>query len=214
MLIIDIKEKKYNKEDVLKDLSLIIKEPGIYGLIGKNGAGKTTFFKCALGLEKFTGVSSLYDKKLSLNNTAFCPTEPFVYDELTAAEFYNFYANLFALSSDKNTRKLFELSENELIKNFSPGMKKKAYLNAVFQKKFQVYFLDEPFNGLDIESNYILINDLKEKAKDSIIIVSSHIFEILYKLCDKIYLLSDKKLVRYEQDNYEALQDDFLNKNN
>lgn len=210
MLKIDIIEKKYGAELVLEDLFLEITKPGIYGLIGKNGIGKTTLFKCALGLEKFIGTSKLNDTKLSLSNSGFCPAEPFVYEELTAVEFYRFYAKLFGINLSNASERLFIIPEDKLIKDFSTGMKKKVYLNAIFQKDFPVYFLDEPFNGLDIESNYILTQYLKEKSNNSIIIISSHIFEILYKICVEIYLISNKKLSNYKQDVFSFVENDFF----
>ena len=87
MLKIEIKSKTYSNDIVLKNLELEITEPGLYGLIGKNGQGKTTLFKCALGLEKYEGKSYLGKEKVSLINTAFCPAEPILYDELTTEEF-------------------------------------------------------------------------------------------------------------------------------
>jgi len=145
MLNINIIEKKYSNEVVLKDLKINIDKPGIYGIVGKNGQGKTTLFKCALGLEIYKGKSILNDEKISLQNTAFCPAEPFIYDELTAEEFYKFYSNLLDMPLQKETQELFHLPKNKLIKNFSTGMKKKVYINAIFQKKIFFIFFRRAF---------------------------------------------------------------------
>src|SRR5690606_29061671 len=142
MLDINIIEKSYSNEVVLKDLKINIDKPGIYGIIGKNGQGKTTLFKCVLGLESYKGKSVLNKEKISLQNTAFCPAEPLIYDELTADEFCKFYCNLLDIPLYQKDKELFHLPKDKLIKNFSTGMKKKVYINAVFQKKFSLYFLD------------------------------------------------------------------------
>ena len=134
MLTISIKEKKFTKDILLENINIEITTPGIYGLVGKNGHGKTTMFNCVLGFEKFIG-SCLYDNKnINLSNVAWCPTEPAVYDELTATEFFDFYKNLLNIKDIAETT-LFAVPNDKLIRDFSTGMKKKTYLNAIFSKK-------------------------------------------------------------------------------
>ncbi|MBZ4035920.1 ATP-binding cassette domain-containing protein [Flavobacterium sp. 17A] len=205
MLKIKIDQKKYSDKLVLEDIKIDIEKPGIYGVIGKNGHGKTTLFKCILGLESYKGSSFLNQEKLLLQNAGWVPTEPAIYDELTAAEFYDFYAHLLDLKTFV-FNEIFDVPENQLIREFSTGMKKKTYLNAVFQKEFPVYILDEPFNGLDLESNYLLMNYIRELAKKSIIFISSHILEILYKDCDKIFLLKDKNVQEFEKNDFSEIE--------
>lgn len=205
MLKIQIDKKKYGDKLVLEDIKINIERPGIYGIIGKNGHGKTTLFKCILGLENYKGNSLLKNEKLLLQNAGWAPTEPPIYGELTAKEFYDFYAHLLDLKTFV-FNEIFEVPENQLIREFSTGMKKKTYLNAVFQKEFAVYILDEPFNGLDLESNYLLMNYIRELSKTSIIFISSHILEILYKDCDKIFLLKNKNLTEFEKSQYSEIE--------
>ncbi len=205
MLNIDIVEKKYGAEIILKDILFSIDKPGVYGLVGKNGQGKTTLFRSILGLEKYSGQCALMEKAANLQNIGWCPSEPPVYEELTAMEFYDFYANLLGVKSHSN-KNLFDLPSDKLIKEFSTGMRKKVYINAVFQRNYPVYFLDEPFNGLDMESNYILIQDLLDKSKESIVVISSHIIDILYQHCEKIWVINDKKLLEYESGDYSQIQ--------
>jgi len=206
MLAINIKEKKFTQEILLKNITINIEKPGIFGLVGKNGQGKTTLFKCVLGLEKFTGTCTLNSEKIKQYNVAWCPTEPSVYNELTSEEFYNFYRKLLDIKFDADNL-LFEVPKDKLIREFSTGMKKKVYLNAVFQKGYPVYFLDEPFNGLDLESNFILIKFLKEQAQKSIIIISSHIMEILYANCLEIFVLKNKTVLTFEKQNFDLIEE-------
>lgn len=212
MLTICIDEKKYGNKIILEDIKINIDKPGIYGVIGKNGHGKTTFFKCLLGLEIFKGSSEINGDKVMLQNSGWVPTEPAIYNELTAKEFYNFYAHLLDLKKPAfNT--IFEVPENQLISEFSTGMKKKTYLNAVFQKEFLIYVLDEPFNGLDLESNYLLMNYIRELSKTAIVFISSHILEILYKDCDRIFLLKNKRIHEFEKNKFIEIEEELFSKN-
>lgn len=205
MLKIQIDQKKYGDKIILEDIKINIDQPGIYGVIGKNGHGKTTLFKCILSLERYKGSCFLNQEKLMLQNAGWVSTEPPIYDELTANEFYDFYAHLLDLKTFV-FNEIFEVPENQLIREFSTGMKKKTYLNAVFQKDFLIYILDEPFNGLDLESNYLLLNYIRELSKTSIVLISSHILEILYKDCDKIFLLKDKKVTEFEKKEFSEIE--------
>ncbi|WP_372474034.1 ATP-binding cassette domain-containing protein [Capnocytophaga sp. ARDL2] len=211
MLEVQITEKKYGNQLVLENLNLTITTNGIYGIVGKNGEGKTTLFHSILGIEKHKGKSTLKQQNINLQKAAYCPAEPFIYEELTASEFYDFYAELLNISYLNSKNILFDIPKNQQIKYFSTGMKKKAYLNAIFQKEYSLYVLDEPFNGLDIESNYQLMNYLKEISKQTIILISSHIIDVLYKHCEKIYLLQNKTLQEFSSENYELIEAKLVN---
>lgn len=206
MLNIQIIEKKYNNQTVLKNIDFTISKPGMYGLVGKNGHGKTTFFKCILNLESYSGNCKLNDTEIQLCNVAWIPTKSPLYDELTAAEFYNFYTNLLDLKKT-DTAMLFDVAKDKLIKHFSTGMKKKTYLNAAFQREYPVYFLDEPFNGLDLEANHILMQYLIQKSKQSIVLISSHILEILYQNCSEIFALNNQSVTLFDKDNFNQIQE-------
>jgi ABC-2 type transport system ATP-binding protein len=205
MLTINILEKKYTTQLILEKINLKIDTFGIYGLVGKNGQGKTTLFKCILGLENYKGESYINNSKIALQNVAWCQAEPSIYGELTAKEFYEFYKKLLDLN-ETIINPLFEVPENKLIREFSTGMKKKVYLNAIFQKNYPIYFLDEPFNGLDLEANYILMQYLIKKSKESIILISSHIMDILYNNCEQIFVISNKNLMQFEKENFNHIE--------
>ena len=206
MLDISISKKEFGNKIIFENTTITIQQNGIYGIVGKNGEGQTTLFKCMLSLTPFEGKMSFENDPLKIQKIAWCPTEPALYEELTAAEFYDFYRELTS-STSNNSKMLFDVTENQLIKNFSTGMKKKAYLNAVFQNDYPIYILDEPFNGLDLESNYILVQYLKEKSKSSIILISSHILEILYANCESIFVIKDKDIVNFQKDNFQKIEE-------
>ncbi len=206
MLDILISKKEFGSKTILENINITIQEKGIYGIVGKNGQGKTTFFKCLLSLTPFEGAINFENQILKSKKMAWCPTEPALYEELTAVEFYDFYRELTS-SASNNSEKLFDVAENQLIKDFSTGMKKKTYLNAVFQNDYPIYLLDEPFNGLDLESNYILVQYLKQKSKNSIILISSHILEILYANCESIFVIKDKKIENVQKGDFQKIQE-------
>lgn len=201
MFDIKIKAKKYNSKKVLENINININKNGIYGIVGKNGQGKTTFFKCIKDLVSFEGEILYLDSILNQNEIAWCATEPLIYEELTAKEFSEFYRELLKIKVEKSEN-LFEVPQNILIKEFSTGMKKKAYLNAILQKKYKIYLFDEPVNGLDLESNYVLMNFIKEISNESIVFISSHILEILTKNCDSIFLLNDTKIQEFSKEEF------------
>ena len=205
MLDIKIAEKKFGDETILENIDITIHENGIYGFVGKNGQGKTTLFNCILGLTDFTGTILSNNEKIILNQVAWCATEPYLYDELTAQEFYDFYCELTNVKKSTNSF-LFEVPENQLIKSFSTGMKKKTYLNAIFQKEHPIYILDEPFNGLDLESNYQLINFLKEKSKTAIVLISSHILEVLYANCELIFVVKNINVQQVQKSEFMTIE--------
>jgi ABC-2 type transport system ATP-binding protein len=206
MLDISISKKEFGNKIILENINLKINENRIYGIVGKNGEGKTTLFKCMLSLTSFEGKISFENEVLKSQIIAWCPTEPALYEELTATEFYDFYRELTSKASN-NSKMIFDVTENQLIKNFSTGMKKKTYLNAVFQNEYPIYILDEPFNGLDLEANYILVQYLKEKSKSSIILISSHILELLYANCETIFVIKDKKIVDFQKDDFQKIEE-------
>lgn len=211
MLDISISKKEFGNKIILENINIEIHKNGIYGIVGKNGEGKTTLFKCILSLTSFEGKISFENKALKSQKIAWCPTEPALYEELTAKEFYDFYREITSKTSN-NSKMIFDVTENQLIKNFSTGMKKKTYLNAVFQNEYPFYILDEPFNGLDLEANYILVQYLKEKSKSSIIFISSHILEILYTICESIFVIKDKKIMSFQKGNFQNIEEKLFDK--
>ncbi|GIM50007.1 ATP-binding cassette domain-containing protein [Capnocytophaga stomatis] len=198
MLTININDKKYNSKVVLQNVELQIPKNGLYGLVGKNGSGKTTLFKCISHLTDFQGEILYENKKLLPQQIAFLPTEPFIYEHLTVEEFYNFFRKLTQIKHSQEP--IFDINKNLLIKELSTGMRKKVYFNAVFQKKYDIYIFDEPFNGLDLESVFSIKRLLTKLSENHIVFISSHILETL-KDCHKIFLLQNNSLTIFE--NYQ-----------
>lgn len=190
MLNIFIKEKSYSDKLILKNIQLSIPQNGLYGVVGKNGAGKTTFFKCLCSLTPFKGEVSYQQQPLTPQQIGFLPTEPYLYEHLTVEEFYKFYSLLLDIKP-QNTMP-FEVNKTLLIKELSTGMRKKVYFNAVLQKPYTLYIFDEPFSGLDITSVLQIKKLLKKTIRDSYRIVRISYFRNLIRLQRNILITRGK----------------------
>jgi ABC-2 type transport system ATP-binding protein len=163
----------------------------VHGIVGLNGAGKTTFFNI---LSKFikqkSGRVVLNGKEIKRNQVAFLETTNFFYSNITGNEYLEIFSPSNRQFNLPEINKLFQLPMNEMIETYSTGMKKKLALLSVIKQDKEIYIFDEPFNGLDLETNKsleIIIELLKEKGKT--IFISSHILSPLITVCDKVHLL-------------------------
>lgn len=199
-LNIEIEEISYNSKNIiLKNISINISQFGIYGVFGKNGQGKSTFLKSLAGIKSFIGEINLNNSKLTSDRIAYIGTEPIVYEYLTAKEFYEFYQKVSGKLIKGKSEDLFDIDNNIILKSMSTGTLKKAYINTILQfDDYDIYIFDEPFNGLDIESNYVLIEKLKQLAKYNIVFVSSHILEVIQPFLDKIFFVNDNKVTEID----------------
>ncbi|WP_258929303.1 ATP-binding cassette domain-containing protein [Flavobacterium davisii] len=124
MINIQIHSKKYGNKLVLNSINLNFEKGKVYGIVGDNGAGKTTFFNCFCGLEEFEG--TIKSTALSLKNKiGYLPTEPYFFDKMTGKEYLQFFCNarrLYGVPIQK--RNVFELPLDQYTLNYSTGMKK------------------------------------------------------------------------------------------
>jgi len=181
----------------LKDINLSFELGKVYGIVGENGAGKTTLFRCIAGLENYEGqiISELNPLK---NYLGLLLTEPFFFTKITGKEYIRLLCNARKKEvlkiDDKN---IFDLPLNQYASTYSTGMKKKLALLAILLQENQCFILDEPFNGVDIHSNIIIVDLIHElKVLGKTVIISSHIFSTLSDTCDEIYLLKEGEIVK------------------
>lgn len=192
-LNINIDSVQYKKNVIFTHNNLHLHGPGIYGFFGKNGQGKSTLLKCISGLKTFKGTISLNGGNINDSYVCWIPTEPFMYENLTINEFNNFIAKINKVKNTSNS--LFNLNNDKIIRECSTGMKKKVYLNAFLQiDNYDLYIFDEPFNGLDIESNYILLDYIINLSKTKIVLISSHIIELIENILKQVFLIEDGKI--------------------
>lgn len=208
MITVENLYKQYGTKEVLKNVSLQFHPGKVYGIVGENGAGKSTLFRCMAGLEHYKG-SILSDLNPLKNHLGLLLTEPFFFDKITGREYIQLLCNARNVKTgDLDGRNIFDLPLDQYAALYSTGMKKKLALTAILLQNNEYFILDEPFNGVDIQSNIIItaiIQQLKEAGKT--VIISSHIFSTLHETCDVIHLLSNGSITRsVEKDSFAALE--------
>jgi ABC-2 type transport system ATP-binding protein len=205
----------FNRHQVLKNISIDF-EPGlIHGIVGLNGAGKTTFFNVlAKMLKPDSGELKQNGIALGIKDTAYLETGNFFFSRITGNEYLKIFRQTNAEFNLVALQNYLKLPLDELIENYSTGMKKKLALLAVLKQDKPVFILDEPFNGLDLETNKVLeiiITALQKKQKT--VFVSSHIIEPLLSICDKIHLLDNGIFLRtYNKPDFTKIEEDLFGK--
>lgn len=194
MIIIKDLTAGYNQTNVIDSLNLILQNNAVHGVVGLNGAGKTTLFNTIFGLKKLRQGSILYNgEEISKKNISYLPTENYFFYNITGREYLALFQNP-SFDIDK-WNELFKLPLNQIIEEYSTGMKKKLALMGILKQDKPIILLDEPFNGLDVEMSrivHLMILRLKEIGKT--IIISSHIVETLTSLCDYMHYLESGKI--------------------
>lgn len=197
MIKIEALSKRYGARQVLKDVDLSFEKGRVYGVVGPNGAGKTTLFRCIAGLEQHEGLV-FSDREPLKNHLGFLPTDPYFMSRMTGREYLRLLCNARGIAvRDFDEKNLFELPLDQYAATYSTGMKKKLALTATLLQQNDYFILDEPFNGVDIQSNLIITGLLHRlKALDKVVVLSSHIFSTLAETCDVIFLLEAGVLVK------------------
>lgn len=192
MIKVDSLSKSYGKKKILDQIHLTFEPGKVYGVVGRNGAGKTTLFKCLLALENFEGKVECSLGVLK-NITGYLPTDPYFLSYLTGKEYLQLMCNARNIKIESFTHKnIFNLPLHQYANTYSTGMKKKLALTGILLQKNEVFILDEPNNGVDIESN-LVINEVIQRLKElnKTVILSSHIFSTLEENCDILYYIND-----------------------
>jgi len=211
----------YGKKPVIKDLNFELEKGEIVGLIGLNGAGKSTTIKHMLGLinpmEGKLSISNIkinedienYRRKLS-----YIPESPVIYDELTLEEHIEMTAMAYQLSREEAMRrakpllKVFRL-ENELKvfpSHFSKGMKQKVMIICAFIIDPELYIIDEPFLGLDPLGIQSMLDLMVEKRNENrTVLMSTHILATAERYCDRFIILDKGEIVAFG--NLEELRE-------
>ncbi|MBS1113930.1 MAG: transporter [Nitrospirae bacterium] len=227
--------KQYGDLVAVNNLSFSVKGSEIFGLLGPNGAGKSTTIKMMVGLlrpdsgsVKIGGYDISQDPVNAKKILAYVPEKGYIYEKLTAWEYLTFICGLYTMEKERfninaaEYLEIFGLSEwkNELIGNFSMGMKQRLLLTSAFMRNPGVIILDEPHNGLDPKGVKLLKDILfKLRNEGTTVILSTHIIAIAEQICDKIAIMNrgavvaqgtNEDLRQYAKSSDKDLEDIFL----
>lgn len=198
----------FDSKEVLHIPSYTFETGKTHGIIGMNGAGKTTFFNViSTFLKPQQGIIKDNNGPVKRADIAYLETHNFFYSNITGREYLAIFpASNSSFNLDK-MNELFGLPLDEIIETYSTGMKKKIALLAILKQDKPVYILDEPFNGLDLETNRLLEITLEQlKSKNKTIFISSHILSPLTSTCDAIHLLQGGAFQRmFLKDEFDAI---------
>lgn len=212
MLKIEHLTKHYKGSDKgVTDLSLHIVPGDIYAFIGHNGAGKTTTLKCVAGIQDFDegriliGGKDIREEPLACKRQfAYIPDNPDLYEYLTGIQYLNFIADLFYIGAREREERIqkyaavFEITDSlgDLIASYSHGMKQKLALLSALVHRPKLMILDEPFVGLDPKAS-VLLKDIMRGicGEGGAIFFSTHVLDVAEKLCNKVAIIKDGRLV-------------------
>ncbi|MCC3156918.1 ABC transporter ATP-binding protein [Hymenobacter sp. 15J16-1T3B] len=206
---------RYGRHEVLRGVSLTLRPGTIHGLVGANGAGKTTLLSCLYGLlADYRGEVRESGGRSIRDCTGLLPYEPFFYPRLTGREYVTFclQARRQPVRTIDAWNELLELPLDQYAETYSAGMKKKLALLPLLVQPFRYLILDEPFNGLDLGANLLLMEILRRLRRQGTgLLLTSHLLGSLTELCDDITVLADGQVLRhYGQQEFGALAADLL----
>lgn len=212
ILSIEHLTKIYGDKKAVDDLSLTIEAGEIYGFIGHNGAGKTTTLKAVAGILAFDegeihiNENSVREKPLECKKElAYIPDNPDLYEFMSGIGFLNFIADIFGISTEDRAERirqygdLFELTPSlaEPIAAYSHGMKQKLAIISAWLHAPKLIIMDEPFVGLDPKAAHQLKSMMRTHCDGGgAIFFSTHVLEVAEKLCDKVAIIKNGKLIR------------------
>lgn len=212
VLSIEHLTKIYGDKKAVDDLSLTIEAGEIYGFIGHNGAGKTTTLKAVAGILAFDegeihiNENSVREKPLECKKElAYIPDNPDLYEFMSGIGFLNFIADIFGVSTEDRAERirqygdLFELTPSlaEPIAAYSHGMKQKLAIISAWLHAPKLIIMDEPFVGLDPKAAHQLKSMMRAHCDGGgAIFFSTHVLEVAEKLCDKVAIIKNGKLIR------------------
>ncbi len=212
MLVIKDLDKLYKGTDKgVKGISLTVEAGDIYAFIGHNGAGKTTLLKAITGIHEFDrgevlidGINIKDDPMEVKRRIAYIPDNPDIYEFLTGIQYLQFVADIYDVSAADREKRISELADRfeitgalgDLISSYSHGMKQKIVIISALLHEPKLLIMDEPFVGLDPKAAFILKELMHEMTKKgNAIFFSTHVLEVAEKLCNKVAIIKDGKLI-------------------
>lgn len=200
----------YERNTVLKQLHWKIPLKQIHGLVGLNGSGKTTLLNTIYGTKrKDSGSIQILSKPVNKKQIAYLEAENYFYPRITGYEYLQIFKTQNQTFSIHNWNVYFKLPLQKNIDTYSTGMKKKLAFLANLCLDKEIFILDEPFNGVDLETNRKIkqiLTILQSNGKT--IIITSHILESLLSICDTIAYLNNAQIeFHIEKNSFDTIED-------
>ncbi|MBO5457478.1 MAG: ABC transporter ATP-binding protein [Clostridia bacterium] len=212
MLRIENLTKSYNDKKAVDGLTLHIQAGELYGFIGHNGAGKTTTLKACCGILDFEEGEIFVDGESVKKNPLACkkkiayiPDNPELYGFMKGIQYLHFVGDIYEVPTDVRQARIrkyadaFELTEAlaQPISTYSHGMKQKLAVISALLHEPKLVIMDEPFVGLDPKAAHTLKELMREICdRGGAIFFSTHVLEVAEKLCDKIAIIKNGKLIK------------------
>lgn len=203
--------KVYGTKAAVDGLTLTVPRGCFFGFLGPNGAGKTTTIKMLMGLAAPTageiemlGLRMPDDAVAIKRQIGLVPDDTLLFDQLTGPEFLAFSGRLYGLAPDlarersRELLALFEMDghEQKLIGEYSKGMRKRVAMAAALIHSPQLFLLDEPFEGVDAVGARLMKDILADRVRrGATIFLTSHVLDVVERLCDRVAIIHDGKLV-------------------
>lgn len=195
--------KFFGPVKAVNDVSISLEDGKIYGLLGPNGSGKTTLMRLISGLFYPTKgeIEIMSEKKsiISKASVAYMPTESFFYDYMKIKDVEQFFIDFF---EDFDTAKFDELlkkmnlDKNLKVSALSSGMNAKLRVAATMARKARIYLLDEPLNGIDLVARDAIMSAIISEARqDNVIIISSHLIDVMENVLDDVIFIKEGQIV-------------------
>lgn len=209
---IEAVSKQFGDKTVLSDVSWSLSQGCISGLLGPNGAGKTTLFRLLMGILKadrgrlsIGGFDCFDDRVRAKRLVGFLPDEPIFYSYLSGREILQLSAGMHGLEVEETLERIEPLlhrlglteAAERYADDYSRGMKKKLGLLLALLHEPPLLILDEPTNGLDVESTRLFLDLMREQAETgTTILFSTHLMDQVERLCSEAAIIAEGKLIR------------------
>ncbi len=218
--------RSYGDFQALRNVSFNIKRGEVVGLLGRNGAGKTTCLKVLTGLLLPTegrvfleGIDTVADPMAARSRIGYLPENPAVYAELTVKQYLRFIARLRGVAEedfdaqfqDVTSRTGLEKAQHSLIKHLSLGYRKRVGIAQTLMGHPPLLIFDEPVSGLDPHQIVEMRKLVRKLAEDHTILLSSHILTEVSRTCDRVIILHrGEKVAEFQGDELNNLEERFL----
>lgn len=216
MISVNNLTKAYNDKNVIENISFNLESGKIYGLIGANGAGKSTIINCVTGVFKpdegeiLMDKSAVYDNSVAKEKIGLIPDEPIFVSSYSVKRFVKYYKSFYTNFSDEVFDKycdVFSIDTKKSADNLSLGQKKRLQIALVMARDTDVIVMDEPENGLDNDARNDFRNIIRNVADEGkSILISSHDLGNIENMCDEIIFIDNGRIL------YKGIIDDVLSK--